>query len=112
LNLRIGEIVEKTKKGAHTTTTTQLIPLAFGGWCIDTPGIKSFGVWNLDREEVEGYFPEIHDYGTQCKFADCNHAHEEQCAVKTALEEGKLSPLRYESYQALRQSVGEEHVRR
>lgn len=112
LNLRTGEIVEKTKKGAHTTTTTQLIPLAFGGWCIDTPGIKSFGVWDLDREEVEGYFPEIHESGLNCKFADCTHTHEEQCAVQQELEEGKLSPMRYESYQALRQSVSEEHVRR
>lgn len=112
LDLRIGKIVGKTKKGVHTTTTTQLIPLAFGGWCVDTPGIKSFGVWDLDKAEVEGYFPEIHDYGLQCKFADCTHTHEEQCAVQKALEEGYLSPLRYDSYQALKQSVGEEHVRR
>lgn len=112
LDLRIGEIVEKTKKGAHTTSTTQLIPLEFGGWCVDTPGIKSFGVWDLDREEVEGYFSEIHDYGLHCKFANCTHTHEEQCAVQNALEEGKLSPLRFASYQALKQSAGEEHVRR
>lgn len=112
LNLRIGEMVEKTKKGTHTTTTTQLIPLEFGGWCIDTPGIKSFGVWNLGREEVEGYFSEIHEYGLRCKFANCTHTHEEHCAVQSALEEGNLSPLRYESYQALKQSLGEEHLRR
>lgn len=112
MDLRVGDIVEKTKKGAHTTTTTQLIPLAFGGWCVDTPGIKSFGVWNLDREEVEGYFPEIHDFGLNCKFADCTHTHEEQCAVQEALEEGNLSLMRYESYQALRQSLSEEHMRR
>lgn len=112
LNLRIGEIVEKTKKGAHTTTTTQLLPLEFGGWCIDTPGIKSFGVWNLDRTEIEGYFPEIREYGLHCKFADCTHLHEDQCAVQKALEEGRLSPLRYESYQTLRQGIGEEHIRR
>ena len=112
LQLRIGDVVEKTKKGSHTTTTTQLIPLEFGGWCVDTPGIKSFGVWDLKLEEVEGYFPEIHDYGLRCKFADCTHAHEEYCAVQEALEEEKLSQSRYESYQALRQSVSEEHVRR
>ena len=112
LNLRVGETVDRTKKGVHTTTTTQLIPLDFGGWCIDTPGIKSFGVWNLDREKLEGYFPEIHEYGLHCKFADCTHTQEEQCAVQRALEEGKLSPLRYESYQALRQNLGEEHLRR
>lgn len=112
LRLRVGEVIEKTKKGAHTTTTTQLIPLEFGGWCVDTPGIKSFGVWNLDREEVEGYFPEIHDLGLACKFSDCTHTHEEQCAVLKALEEERLSLLRYESYQALRESVSEVHVRR
>lgn len=112
LDLRIGDVVERTKKGSHTTTTTQLIPLEFEGWCVDTPGIKSFGVWNLDREEVEGYFPEIHDMGLECKFADCTHTHEEQCAVIKALEEGRLSPLRFESYQALIESIGEKHVRR
>lgn len=112
LQLRTGEVVEKTKKGSHTTTTTQLIPLEFGGWCVDTPGIKSFGVWDLKNEEVESYFSEIHDYGMNCKFTDCTHTHEEKCAVQQALEDGKLSPLRYESYQSLKESVGEEHVRR
>lgn len=112
LDLRTGEVVEKTKKGAHTTTTTQLIPLKEGGWCIDTPGIKSFGVWDLDRAEVEGYFTEIHDLGLHCKFSDCTHVSEQQCQVVKSLENGELSPLRYESYQALRQSVGEMHVRR
>ncbi len=112
LNLRVGEVVEKTKKGAHTTTTTQLIPLKFGGWCIDTPGIKSFGIWDLDREKLESYFPEIHAYGLSCKFANCTHTHEENCIVQKALGEGMLSPLRYESYQALRSSLSEEHVRR
>lgn len=112
LSLRIGDIVGKTKKGTHTTTTTQLIPLEFGGWCVDTPGIKSFGVWNLDRDELEGYFPEIHELGVNCKFSDCTHMHEEQCAVLDALDEEKLSPLRYTSYQALRQGLDEDHVRR
>lgn len=112
LDLKVGETVERTKKGAHTTTTTQLIPLSFGGWCIDTPGIKSFGVWDLKREEIEGYFSEIHAYGLTCKFPNCSHSHEESCAVIQALEEGNISPIRYESYQALVQSVSEEHVRR
>lgn len=112
LSLRIGEVVEKTKKGSHTTTTAQLIPLDEGGWCIDTPGIKSFGVWDIGRGDLDLYFPEIHAFGLQCKFADCTHAEEDDCAVLDALEEGKLSFLRYESYQSLRQSIGEEHVRR
>jgi ribosome biogenesis GTPase len=112
LNLRIGETVERTKKGSHTTTTTQLLPLDFGGWCIDTPGIKSFGVWDLKKEEVEGYFSEIHEYGLRCKFPDCTHTHEEDCAVIQALEKEEISPLRYESYQALVESVSEEYLRR
>lgn len=112
MDIRVGEIVEKTKKGSHTTTTTHLIPLEFGGWCVDTPGIKSFGVWDLKREEIDGYFSEIFELSRDCKFADCTHSHEDQCAVQTALEDGRLSPLRYESYQALRESIGEQHVRR
>jgi len=111
-DFRVGGVVGKTKKGSHTTSTTHLIPLAFGGWCVDTPGIKSFGVWDLKKDEVEGYFPEIHDYGLHCKFADCTHTHEDQCAVRQALEEENLSMLRYESYQALKQSISSEHVRR
>lgn len=112
LDLKIGETVDKTRKGSHTTTTAQLIPLEFGGWCIDTPGIKSFGVWDLKKEEIEGYFSEIHDVGLNCKFPDCTHTHEEQCAVIQALENGEISFVRYESYQALIESVGSEHLRR
>lgn len=112
LHLKTGEVVDKTKKGSHTTTTTQLIPLKSGGWCVDTPGIKSFGVWDLKRDEVEGYFTEIHALGAQCKFADCSHTHEEHCAVREALDEGKLSWLRFDSYQALCDSSDEKHVRR
>jgi ribosome biogenesis GTPase len=112
LDLRVGETVERTKKGSHTTTTTQLIPLEFGGWCVDTPGIKSFGVWDLDRDEVEGYFPEIHECGLDCKFPDCTHSHEEHCAVQQAVEEGRISFVRYMSYQVLMETINEKHVRR
>jgi ribosome biogenesis GTPase len=112
LDLRVGETVEKTKKGSHTTTTAQLVPLEFGGWCIDTPGIKSFGVWDLKKEEIEKYFSEIHAIGLKCKFLDCTHTHEAQCAVIEALEQEEIPPMRYESYQALIDSLSEKHVRR
>lgn len=112
MDLKVGETVDKTKKGAHTTTTTNLIPLSFGGWCIDTPGIKSFGVWDLKKDDVEAYFPEIHEAGAECKYPDCSHAHEADCAVHQAIEEGKISLLRFASYQALLQSASTEHVRR
>lgn len=111
-SLRIGKIVDKTNKGTHTTTTAQLLPLDFGGWCIDTPGIKSFGIWDLEREEIEHYFPEIFTTGRRCRFPDCSHLSEEGCAVVKAVEEGNISPLRYESYQALIESHNQEHFRR
>ncbi len=111
--LKVGGIVEKTRKGSHTTTTAQLLPLPFGGFCIDTPGIKSFGVWNLDRDEIESYFEEIHSTGSDCKYPDCSHWDETPCAVKEAVESGKISPLRYESYLNLIQTLeGGGHIRR
>jgi ribosome biogenesis GTPase len=107
-----GQVVHRTKKGAHTTTTTRLIPLAFGGWCVDTPGIKSFGVWDLGKEELESYFAEIYETGHLCKYPNCSHLHEQDCAVKDAVEEGKISLLRYESYHDLLYSISQKHLRR
>lgn len=112
MDFPVREIVEKTGKGAHTTSTANLIPLPVGGWCIDTPGIKSFGVWDLDREEIEHYFSEIFETGHACRFPDCTHTHETNCAVHKAVEEGKISLLRFESYLALIASLSSEHKRR
>lgn len=111
-DLKTGKVVDKTKKGAHTTTTAQLMPLEFGGWCIDTPGIKSFGLWDFKREEVEQNFSEIYERGHQCKFPDCSHTHESDCAVLTAVENGEISPLRFSSYQYLLEALSHEHLRR
>ena len=112
MNYSVKPIVEKTGKGAHTTSTTNLLPLPQGGFCIDTPGIKSFGVWDLDREEIEHYFSEIFETGHNCHFPDCTHTHETECAVHEAVEEGKISLLRFESYLALIASLSSEHKRR
>lgn len=95
----------KTQKGSHTTTNAQLVPLPCGGWCIDTPGIRSFGLWELKREDLEQYFPEISELGTQCKYPNCSHSHEPQCAVQLALAEHRLSPLRFESYRKLLEEI-------
>jgi len=111
-DLRVGEIVEKTKKGSHTTTTAQLLKLKFGGYCIDTPGIKSFGLWQLTREEIEKYFPDIHEVGLNCKYQDCRHLHEQDCAVLEAIDREELSFMRYESYQFLIESLDQEHKNR
>lgn len=112
LNLRIGDVVERTRKGSHTTTMAQLLPLSFGGWCIDTPGIKSFGVWDLKKEEIKNYFPEIQEESKHCKFPDCHHHHEPGCAVEKAIEDGKISFMRYQSYLGLIETIDEEHLRR
>lgn len=111
-DLRTGGVVDKTQKGAHTTTSTKLLPLSFGGWCVDTPGIKSFGVWKLERDEVEHYFDEIFSFGHNCRFPDCSHTGEEGCAVATAVEKGEISSLRYSSYCALLDSLEDQHRRR
>ena len=105
LNLTIGDIVEKTRKGAHTTTTARLIPIEGEGFCIDTPGIKSFGLWDLTAQEIQNYFPEIAALSASCKFPNCTHTHEPNCAVISALENQTISRLRYDSYCNLMQEI-------
>ncbi len=110
--LDTGSMVQKTKKGSHTTTTTHLIPLEGHGFCIDTPGIKSFGLWDLKKEEIAAYFPEIMALSPKCKFLDCAHLNEPDCAVQRAAEKNKISRLRFGSYCALMSSLSEEHRHR
>ncbi|HPE85623.1 MAG TPA: ribosome small subunit-dependent GTPase A [Chlamydiales bacterium] len=108
-DLKTGDMVEKTRKGTHTTTSAQLIRLQQGGFCVDTPGIKSFGIWDIEPENVRLYFPDIHAIGHQCAYPNCSHMHEPGCAVHQALEEGHLSVLRFDSYSALMTSMEEKH---
>lgn len=112
MELPVGDVVAKTRKGAHTTTRSQLVTLDFGGWCVDTPGIKSFGVWELDPLEVQSYFSEIQEHAQGCRYPNCTHMHEPDCAVRTAAEAEEISPLRYESYCQLMESIQQEHKRR
>lgn len=111
-DLRIGKMTDKTNKGSHTTTSAQLLLLSFGGWCIDTPGIKSFGVWDLDKEEIQQYFPEIYSKGRECRYPDCFHFTEENCAVVKSVEAGEISLLRYDSYLSLLVSITRGHFKR
>lgn len=99
LNLKIGGLTQKTSKGSHTTTMAELIPLPGGGYCVDTPGIKSFGIWKLQKEEVIDHFHDL--TGFDCKYPDCNHISEPGCGVLQALKEERISTLRYESYRSL-----------
>ncbi len=111
-SLITGAVVQRSGKGSHTTTTTHLIPLEEGGFCVDTPGIKSFGVWDLQKEELSAYFSEIFALSSGCRFPDCSHINEPGCAVKQAVEERNISPLRFASYCALMASITEEHRQR
>ena len=96
LTLTTGILTKKTLKGGHTTTSTQLIPLAFGGFCVDTPGIRSFGLVSLTREDVRDHFTEFHPFS--CRYPDCTHQNEPGCGVQEALMAGKIAPFRFESY--------------
>lgn len=98
LGLRVNEVSEETQKGKHTTTTAQLLPLSFGGYVVDTPGIRQFQLWDVVPEEVAGFFPDIRPYVNNCRFPDCSHTHESHCAVKDAVADGRLDARRYESY--------------
>jgi ribosome biogenesis GTPase len=98
LGLRVREVSSENEKGRHTTTTAQLIPLSFGGFVVDTPGIRQFQLWDVIPEEVSGYFRELRPYVSYCRFPDCTHRHETDCAVKNAVADGKVDARRYESY--------------
>jgi len=101
LTLRTGDLAQKTFKGSHTTTTAQLLSLPEGGYCVDTPGIRSFGIWDLTKEEINNHFLDITTVAQNCKYLDCSHNKEPHCAVLTAVEQEKIAPIRYQSYQSL-----------
>ncbi len=98
LDIRTGEISRSHDKGRHTTTFSTMYPLAGGGAVIDTPGIKGFGLIDIDEGELWHYFPEMMRTGRDCRFYNCTHTHEPGCAVAAAVAQGDISPMRYESY--------------
>ncbi len=98
LNLKTGSISEYHKKGMHTTSFSEMIPLPEGGYLIDTPGIKGFGTIEMEDAEISHYFPEIFKQAANCKFANCTHRREPDCAVLKAIENKEISASRYKSY--------------
>lgn len=102
LGLAVNEISKVMDKGKHTTVTRQLFPLEEGGYVADTPGWKSLALWDTEPEEIDAYFPELRELVQHCQFSDCTHIHEPGCAVRRALDEGKIHPERYDSYLRLR----------
>ena len=106
LNPRTGEISEAHLQGRHTTTFYEMYRLVTGGYIIDTPGIRGFGLVDLSREEIALYFPEMLKVSGDCRFVPCTHTHEPGCAVKEAVEAGKISVERYESYLGMLEEGG------
>ncbi|MBR4786316.1 MAG: ribosome small subunit-dependent GTPase A [Bacteroidales bacterium] len=100
LDIRVGEISRQHQKGKHTTTFAEMFPVA-GGYMMDTPGIKEFGLIQYSKEEIRDYFPEIRAYNNQCRFDDCTHVHEPDCAVMKAVEQGLIAETRYLNYLAI-----------
>ena len=97
VNLRTAEISDAHQMGQHTTTFSEMIPFD-GGWLIDTPGIKGFGTFDIEPEELTGYFREIFRFSKDCRFSNCTHTHEPGCAVLKALENHYIAQSRYQSY--------------
>jgi ribosome biogenesis GTPase len=93
-----GEISEYHETGQHTTTFAEMHPLAFGGFLIDTPGIRGFGVIEIDKKSLSHFFPEMKAVLAHCKFSNCQHSDEPGCAVKDAVELGLIAESRYKSY--------------
>lgn len=104
LALRVQDISRDTHKGRHTTTTAELLPLSFGGYVVDTPGIRQYQLWDVIPEEVAGFYRDIRPYVSFCRFASCSHTHEVDCAVKDAVADGRIDTRRYESFVQLQAS--------
>ena len=105
LKIRVGEVSRLTRKGIHTTTTVKLLSLDFGGYVVDTPGIREFALWDVSADELPQYFPEFREYLGTCRLRGCTHTHEPGCEVKLALEAGRINRERYESYCRLFESL-------
>lgn len=96
--LRTAEISDAHNTGMHTTTFSEMLSIGDGGWVIDTPGIKGFGTFNMEPEEICGYFKEIFRFSKDCRFSNCTHTHEPGCAVRQAVEDHYIAQSRYASY--------------
>lgn len=101
INLKTRPISEAHFSGKHTTTYSEMFELDFGGYIIDTPGIKGFGMLEMERWEISHYFPEMFRRLNECQFYNCTHTHEPNCAVKKSIEQGKIAKSRYNSYLGL-----------
>ncbi|MBD3299323.1 MAG: ribosome small subunit-dependent GTPase A [candidate division Zixibacteria bacterium] len=105
LHVETGEISESTGKGTHTTTTIELHPLDFGGYIVDTPGLRVIGIWDLTQEDLPDLYPEFRSRADDCKFRNCMHIGEPDCAVREAVEAGEINRERYDGYLRIRDTL-------
>lgn len=98
LGLRIGQVSQENQKGKHTTTAATLIPMHCGGAVVDTPGIRQFQLWDITADEVAALMPDMRPYVCQCRYQNCLHLNEDQCAVKNAVADGRIDARRYDAY--------------
>jgi ribosome biogenesis GTPase len=105
LKLRIGAISEKWRTGKHTTTAAELVPLAAGGYVVDTPGMREVGAWGIEPAELGACFPEFRPFLGHCRFDNCRHLTEPACAVKRAVEEGIVPADRLVSYERIYEEI-------
>ena len=110
LGRRVSAVSNATTKGRHTTRYSELVPLAGGGYIADTPGIRAISPWDVEPDELDGYYVEIAPHVADCRFPDCTHTHEPGCAVRAAVARGEISPQRYDSYLRLRAELEEQYV--
>jgi ribosome biogenesis GTPase len=107
LALRVGAVSAESQKGQHTTTTARVLSLAGGGYVVDTPGLRQFQLWDVIAEEVVGYYRDLRPYVSLCKFPNCTHTNEEDCAIKNAVADGWVDARRYESFCQVLEGDGE-----
>ena len=112
LNQRTAAVSEKHDTGMHTTTFSEMFPLPSGGWIIDTPGIKGFGTFDMDKHEVSHYFPDFFAFQPSCRYDDCTHTCEPGCAVLEAIGNGRIYPSRYASYLSILEDMDEGKYRK
>lgn len=111
VKLRTAEISDAHNTGMHTTTFSEMLRLPFGGWAIDTPGIKGFGTFDMEPEELSGYFRDIFHFAKDCRFSNCTHTHEPGCAVLKAVEDHYIAQSRYQSYLSMLEDKDESKYR-
>ena len=105
LKLRVGAISEKWRKGKHTTTAAEMVPLALGGYVVDTPGMREVGAWGIGADELAQCFPEFRPFLGRCRFDNCRHLTEPGCALRQAVTEGKIDPDRVVSYERIYEEI-------